>query len=89
MANSSNPMNPGGNPMGSGMSAGGAGLNSPQFNAQQQQFPNKGGSNQTYMQQGMYGRPGYTGGPGGYSGRSEDQHVAKVVAQENATTRRY
>lgn len=69
MANSSNPMNPGGNPMGSAMSASAAGLNSPQFNAQQQQFPSKGGSNQPYMQQGMYGRPGYTGGPGGYSGR--------------------
>uniref|UniRef100_A0A3Q3E3U9 Zinc finger, MIZ-type containing 1a n=1 Tax=Labrus bergylta TaxID=56723 RepID=A0A3Q3E3U9_9LABR len=68
MANSNNPMNPGGNPMGSGMSASAAGLNSSQFNAQQQQFPNKGGSNQGYMQQGMYGRPGYPGGPGGYSG---------------------
>uniref|UniRef100_A0A673CSK7 Zinc finger MIZ domain-containing protein 1-like n=1 Tax=Sphaeramia orbicularis TaxID=375764 RepID=A0A673CSK7_9TELE len=68
MANSNNPMNPGGNPMASGMSASGAGLNSPQFSAQQQQFPNKGGSNQPYMQQGMYGRPGYPGGPGGYSG---------------------
>uniref|UniRef100_A0A3Q3WFL9 SP-RING-type domain-containing protein n=1 Tax=Mola mola TaxID=94237 RepID=A0A3Q3WFL9_MOLML len=68
MANSNNPMNPGGNPMGSGMSGSTAGLNSPQFNTQQPQFPNKGGSNQPYMQQGMYGRPGYTGGPGGYSG---------------------
>ncbi|XP_070696895.1 zinc finger MIZ domain-containing protein 1a isoform X2 [Pempheris klunzingeri] len=68
MANSNNPMNPGGNPMGSGMSGSAAGLNSPQFNAQQQQFPNKGGSSQAYMQQGMYGRPGYPGGPGGYSG---------------------
>uniref|UniRef100_A0A7N8WSF5 Zinc finger, MIZ-type containing 1a n=1 Tax=Mastacembelus armatus TaxID=205130 RepID=A0A7N8WSF5_9TELE len=63
MANSNNPMNPAGNPMGSGMSASAAGLNSPQFSAQQQQFPNKGGSNQPYMQQGMYGRPGYPGGP--------------------------
>ncbi|KAM8852836.1 zinc finger MIZ domain-containing protein 1a isoform 4-T4 [Synchiropus picturatus] len=68
MANSNNPMNPGGNPMGSGMSASAGGLNSPQFNAQQQQFPSKGGSNQPYMQQGMYSRPGYPGGPGGYSG---------------------
>uniref|UniRef100_A0A8C9XU88 Zinc finger, MIZ-type containing 1a n=1 Tax=Sander lucioperca TaxID=283035 RepID=A0A8C9XU88_SANLU len=68
MVNSNNPMNPGGNPMGSGLSASAAGLNSPQFNAQQQQFPNKGGSNQSYMQQGVYGRPGYPGGPGGYSG---------------------
>ncbi|KAM9366043.1 zinc finger MIZ domain-containing protein 1a isoform 3-T3 [Pholidichthys leucotaenia] len=68
MANSNNPMNPGGNPMGSSMSASAAGLNSPQFSAQQQQFPNKGGSNQSYMQQGMYGRPGYPAGPGGYSG---------------------
>lgn len=69
MANSNNPMNPGGNPMGSGMSGSGPGLNTPQFSAQQQQFPTKGGSSQSYMQQGMYGRPGYTGGPGGYSGR--------------------
>lgn len=69
MANSNNPMNPGSNPMGSGMSASAAGLNSPPFNAQQQQFPNKGGSNQSYMQQGMYGRPGYSGGPVTYSGR--------------------
>ncbi|XP_019222084.1 zinc finger MIZ domain-containing protein 1a isoform X4 [Oreochromis niloticus] len=68
MANSNNPMNPGGNPVGSGMSGNAAGLNSPQFNAQQQQFPNKGGSSQSYMQQSMYGRPGYPGGPGGYSG---------------------
>ncbi|CAL9687526.1 unnamed protein product [Knipowitschia caucasica] len=68
MANSNNPMNPGGNPMGTGMSGSGGGMNSPQFSAQQQQFPNKGGSNQAYMQQGMYGRPGYPGGPGGYSG---------------------
>ncbi|MED6267411.1 Zinc finger MIZ domain-containing protein 1, partial [Characodon lateralis] len=68
MANSNNHMNPGGNHMGSGMSASAAGLSSPQFSAQQQQFPNKGGSGQTYMQQGMYGRPGYPGGPGGYSG---------------------
>jgi len=55
--------------MGSGLSASAAGLNSAQFNTQQQQFANKGGSNQQYMQQGMYGRPGYPGGPGGYSGR--------------------
>uniref|UniRef100_A0A3Q2Q1G6 Zinc finger, MIZ-type containing 1a n=1 Tax=Fundulus heteroclitus TaxID=8078 RepID=A0A3Q2Q1G6_FUNHE len=68
MANSNNHMNPGGNHMGSGMSASAAGLSSPQFSAQQQQFPNKGGSGQPYMQQGMYGRPGYPGGPGGYSG---------------------
>uniref|UniRef100_A0A8C7ZWF3 Zinc finger, MIZ-type containing 1a n=1 Tax=Oryzias sinensis TaxID=183150 RepID=A0A8C7ZWF3_9TELE len=68
MANSNNHMNPGGTPMGSGMPGSAAGLSSPQFNAQQQQFPNKGGSNQSYMQQGMYGRPSYPGGPGGYSG---------------------
>nr|XP_057915178.1 zinc finger MIZ domain-containing protein 1-like isoform X1 [Doryrhamphus excisus]XP_057915179.1 zinc finger MIZ domain-containing protein 1-like isoform X1 [Doryrhamphus excisus]XP_057915180.1 zinc finger MIZ domain-containing protein 1-like isoform X1 [Doryrhamphus excisus] len=68
MANSNNPMNPGGNPMASGMSASAAGLNSPQFSSQQQQFPSKGGSNQPYIQQGMYSRPGYPGGPGGYSG---------------------
>ncbi|XP_061546029.1 zinc finger MIZ domain-containing protein 1a isoform X3 [Phycodurus eques] len=64
MANSNNH---GGNPMASGMSASAPGLNSPQFSAQQQQFPSKGGSNQQYMQQGMYSRPGYPGGPGGYS----------------------
>uniref|UniRef100_A0A8C6VVI0 Zinc finger, MIZ-type containing 1a n=1 Tax=Nothobranchius furzeri TaxID=105023 RepID=A0A8C6VVI0_NOTFU len=68
MANSNNHINPGGNQMGSVMSASAAGLSSPQFSTQQQQFPNKGGSNQSYMQQGMYGRPGYPGGPGGYSG---------------------
>ncbi|XP_078787981.1 zinc finger MIZ domain-containing protein 1a isoform X4 [Oryzias latipes] len=68
MANSNNHMNPGGTPMGSGMPGSAAGLSSPQFNAQQQQFPNKGGTNQSYMQQGMYGRPSYPGGPGGYSG---------------------
>uniref|UniRef100_A0A3P9PPP0 Zinc finger, MIZ-type containing 1a n=1 Tax=Poecilia reticulata TaxID=8081 RepID=A0A3P9PPP0_POERE len=68
MANSNNHMNPGGNHMGSGISASAAGLSSPQFSAQQQQFPSKGGSGQSYMQQGMYGRPGYPGGPGGYSG---------------------
>lgn len=55
--------------MASGMSGSAGGLNSPQFSAQQQQFPSKGGSNQPYMQQGMYSRPGYPGGPGGYSGR--------------------
>ncbi|XP_032408833.1 zinc finger MIZ domain-containing protein 1a isoform X3 [Xiphophorus hellerii] len=68
MANSNNHMNPGGNHMGSGMSASAAGLSSPQFSTQQQQFPSKGGSGQSYIQQGMYGRPGYPGGPGGYSG---------------------
>uniref|UniRef100_A0A3Q3QB08 SP-RING-type domain-containing protein n=1 Tax=Monopterus albus TaxID=43700 RepID=A0A3Q3QB08_MONAL len=75
MANSNNPMNPAGNPMGSGMSTSAAGLNSPQFSAQQQQFPNKGGSNQPYMQQGMYGRPGYPGGPGGYRGMGMTSHT--------------
>uniref|UniRef100_A0A3Q2XDV0 Zinc finger, MIZ-type containing 1a n=1 Tax=Hippocampus comes TaxID=109280 RepID=A0A3Q2XDV0_HIPCM len=71
MANSNNPMNPGGNPMASGMSASAGGLNSPQFSAQQQQFPSKGGSNQQYMQQGMYSRPAYPGGPGGYSNMNQ------------------
>ncbi|XP_048472191.1 zinc finger MIZ domain-containing protein 1a isoform X6 [Rhincodon typus] len=62
MANASNPMTPGGNPMGSGMSANNPGINSPQFASQQQQFSaSKGGSNQAYMQQGMYGRPNYPG----------------------------
>lgn len=64
MANNSNPMNPGGNPMGSGMSGNNPGMNSPQFPGPQQQFPNKGNSNQAYMQQGMYGRPNYPGGGG-------------------------
>uniref|UniRef100_A0A671XNA8 Zinc finger MIZ-type containing 1 n=1 Tax=Sparus aurata TaxID=8175 RepID=A0A671XNA8_SPAAU len=67
MANNNNPMNPGGNPMGSGMSGNNPGMNSPQFPGPQQQFPNKGNSNQAYMQQGMYGRPNYPGG-GGFGG---------------------
>ncbi|MEQ2290000.1 Zinc finger MIZ domain-containing protein 1, partial [Ameca splendens] len=68
MANSNNPMNPGGNPLSSGMSGNNPGMNSPQFPGPQQQFPNKGNSNQGYMQQGMYGRPNYPGG-GGYGGK--------------------
>lgn len=64
MANNNNPMNPGGNPMASGMSGNNPGMNSPQFPGPQQQFPNKGNSNQGYMQQGMYGRPNYPGGGG-------------------------
>uniref|UniRef100_A0A3B4BN37 SP-RING-type domain-containing protein n=1 Tax=Pygocentrus nattereri TaxID=42514 RepID=A0A3B4BN37_PYGNA len=67
MANTNNPMNPGGNGIGSGMSASNPGINSPQFPGQQQQFPGKGGSNQAYMQQGMYGRAGHPGA-GGFSG---------------------
>ncbi|KAJ8284885.1 hypothetical protein COCON_G00037350 [Conger conger] len=67
MANANNPMNPGGNPMASGMSGSNPGINSPQFPGQQQQFPAKGGSNQPYIQQGMYGRPSYPGG-GGFGG---------------------
>ncbi|MGH0118179.1 UNVERIFIED_CONTAM: hypothetical protein FKN15_045326, partial [Acipenser sinensis] len=67
MANANNPMNPGGNPMASGMSANNPGMNSPQFPGQQQQFSAKTGSNQQYMQQGMYGRPSYPGG-GGFGG---------------------
>eukprot|EP00061_Rhincodon_typus_P019010 g48433.t1 len=44
------------------MSANNPGINSPQFASQQQQFSaSKGGSNQAYMQQGMYGRPNYPG----------------------------
>uniref|UniRef100_H2LYI3 Zinc finger MIZ-type containing 1 n=1 Tax=Oryzias latipes TaxID=8090 RepID=H2LYI3_ORYLA len=66
MANNNNPMNPGGNPMGSGMSGNNPGLNSPQFPGPQQQFPSKGNSNQSYMQPGMYGRPSYPGGGGGF-----------------------
>lgn len=68
MANNNNPMNPGGNPLTSGMSGSNPGMNSPQFTGPQQQFPNKGNSNQGYMQQGMYGRPNYPGG-GGYGGK--------------------
>ncbi|KAK3554296.1 hypothetical protein QTP70_020150, partial [Hemibagrus guttatus] len=67
MANTNNPMNPGGNGIGSGMSANNPGMNSPQFPGQQQQFSAKGGSNQAYMQQGMYGRAGHPGA-GGFSG---------------------
>ncbi|XP_058882369.1 zinc finger MIZ domain-containing protein 1-like isoform X2 [Acipenser ruthenus] len=67
MANANNPMNPGGNPMASGMSTNNPGMNSPQFPGQQQQFSAKTGSNQQYMQQGMYGRPSYPGG-GGFGG---------------------
>uniref|UniRef100_A0A673JLV8 Zinc finger, MIZ-type containing 1a n=1 Tax=Sinocyclocheilus rhinocerous TaxID=307959 RepID=A0A673JLV8_9TELE len=67
MANTNNPMNPGGNALGSGMSANNPGINSPQFSGQQQQFSAKGGSNQAYMQQSMYGRPGHPGG-GGFGG---------------------
>ncbi|XP_005156910.1 zinc finger MIZ domain-containing protein 1a isoform X1 [Danio rerio] len=67
MANTNNPMNPGGNALGSGMSANNPGINSPQFPGQQQQFSTKGGSNQAYMQQSMYGRPGHPGG-GGFAG---------------------
>ncbi|XP_072534152.1 zinc finger MIZ domain-containing protein 1a isoform X3 [Salminus brasiliensis] len=67
MANTNNPMNPGGNGIGSGMSASNPGINSPQFPGQQQQFSAKGGSNQAYMQQGMYGRAGHPGA-GGFSG---------------------
>ncbi|XP_063047636.1 zinc finger MIZ domain-containing protein 1a isoform X2 [Engraulis encrasicolus] len=66
MANANNPMNSGGNAIGSGMAANNPGMNS-QFPGQQQQFAAKGGSNQAYMQQGMYGRPGHPGG-GGFSG---------------------
>uniref|UniRef100_A0A4W3HA06 Zinc finger, MIZ-type containing 1a n=1 Tax=Callorhinchus milii TaxID=7868 RepID=A0A4W3HA06_CALMI len=62
MVNTNNPMTPGGNPMGSGMSGNNPGINSPQFASQQQQFQGaKGGSNQAYMQQGMYSRPNYAG----------------------------
>ncbi|XP_076154224.1 zinc finger MIZ domain-containing protein 1-like isoform X1 [Alosa pseudoharengus] len=67
MASGNNHMNPSGNPMGSGMSGGNPGINSPQFQGQQQQFSGKGNSNQAYMQQNMYGRPNYPGG-GGYGG---------------------
>uniref|UniRef100_A0A8C5A1Y5 Zinc finger MIZ-type containing 1 n=1 Tax=Gadus morhua TaxID=8049 RepID=A0A8C5A1Y5_GADMO len=67
MANNNNPMNQGGNPMGSGMPGNNQGMNSPQFPGNQQQYPNKGNSNQGYVQQGMYGRPNYPGG-GGFGG---------------------
>uniref|UniRef100_A0A671QFM1 Zinc finger MIZ domain-containing protein 1-like n=1 Tax=Sinocyclocheilus anshuiensis TaxID=1608454 RepID=A0A671QFM1_9TELE len=67
MANTNNPMNSGGNALGTGMSGNNPGINSPQFPGQQQQFSAKGGSNQAYMQQSMYGRPGHPGG-GGFGG---------------------
>ncbi|XP_027707821.1 zinc finger MIZ domain-containing protein 2 isoform X3 [Vombatus ursinus] len=60
------PMGPGGNPSGSpmmpGMAGGSPAMNSPQFLGQQA-FP-EGGTNKSYMQQGMYGRGSYPGGPG-------------------------
>ncbi|KAH0624325.1 hypothetical protein JD844_031693 [Phrynosoma platyrhinos] len=67
MANANNPMNPAGNPMASGMTTSNPGMNSPQFAGQQQQFSAKAGSNQPYIQQGMYGRPNYPGS-GGFGG---------------------
>ncbi|KAJ7324396.1 hypothetical protein JRQ81_017416, partial [Phrynocephalus forsythii] len=67
MANANNPMNPAGNPMASGMTTNNPGMNSPQFAGQQQQFSAKAGSNQPYIQQGMYGRPNYPGS-GGFGG---------------------
>ncbi|XP_020658190.1 zinc finger MIZ domain-containing protein 1 isoform X3 [Pogona vitticeps] len=67
MANANNPMNPAGNPMASGMTTNNPGMNSPQFAGQQQQFSAKAGSNQPYIQQGMYGRPNYPGN-GGFGG---------------------
>ncbi|XP_066475934.1 zinc finger MIZ domain-containing protein 1 isoform X2 [Tiliqua scincoides] len=67
MANANNPMNPAGNPMASGMTTSNPGMNSPQFAGQQQQFSSKAGSNQPYIQQGMYGRPNYPGS-GGFGG---------------------
>ncbi|XP_049615180.1 zinc finger MIZ domain-containing protein 1 isoform X1 [Syngnathus scovelli] len=66
-SNSNNPMNPGGNPMASGMTAPNPGMNASHFGGAQQQFPGKGNANQAYLQQGMYGRPGYPGG-GGFAG---------------------
>uniref|UniRef100_A0A8C5C9C9 Zinc finger MIZ-type containing 1 n=1 Tax=Gadus morhua TaxID=8049 RepID=A0A8C5C9C9_GADMO len=71
MANNNNPMNQGGNPMGSGMPGNNQGMNSPQFPGNQQQYPNKGNSNQGYVQQGMYGRPNYPGG-GGFGGKGRE-----------------
>ncbi|XP_053510790.1 zinc finger MIZ domain-containing protein 2 isoform X5 [Artibeus jamaicensis] len=67
------PMGPTGSPPGSSMMPGMAGsssaLSSPQCLAQQ--AFNEGGANKGYMQQGVYGRGGYPGGPGfttGYAG---------------------
>ncbi|KAL7990276.1 hypothetical protein Chor_013706 [Crotalus horridus] len=68
MANANTAMNPAGNPMASGMTASNPGLNSPQFAGQQQPFSAKASSNQSYIQQGMYGRPNYPGS-GGFAGR--------------------
>uniref|UniRef100_A0A3B3UJ21 Zinc finger MIZ-type containing 1 n=1 Tax=Poecilia latipinna TaxID=48699 RepID=A0A3B3UJ21_9TELE len=84
MANSNNPMNPGGNPLTSGMSGSNPGMNSPQFTGPQQQFPNKGNSNQGYMQQGMYGRPNYPGGGGPNAGPAAAA-VAAAAATATAT----
>ncbi|XP_039645025.1 zinc finger MIZ domain-containing protein 1-like [Perca fluviatilis] len=62
------PYNPGATPRGPRVSGNNPGMNSSQFPGPQQQFPNKGNSNQGYMQQGMYGRPNYPGG-GGFGGK--------------------
>ncbi|XP_049750735.1 zinc finger MIZ domain-containing protein 2 isoform X1 [Elephas maximus indicus] len=66
-------MGPGGNPSSSsmmpGMAGGSPALNSPQFLGQQA-FA-EGSTNKGYVQQGVYGRGGYPGGPGfttGYAG---------------------
>lgn len=61
-----NSMGPGGNtsgnPMMPGMAGSGSGMNSPQFMGQQP-FP-EGAASKGYVQQGMYGRSTYPGGPG-------------------------
>ncbi|XP_058930593.1 zinc finger MIZ domain-containing protein 2 isoform X1 [Kogia breviceps] len=68
-----NPMGPTGSPPGSsmmpGMAGGSSALNSPQCLGQQ--AFGEGGANKGYVQQGVYGRGGYPGGPGfttGYAG---------------------
>uniref|UniRef100_A0A8C6VRN1 Zinc finger MIZ-type containing 1 n=1 Tax=Naja naja TaxID=35670 RepID=A0A8C6VRN1_NAJNA len=67
MANANSAMNPAGNPMASGMTASNPGMNSPQFAGQQPPFSAKASSNQSYIQQSMYGRPNYPGS-GGFAG---------------------
>ncbi|XP_035389694.1 zinc finger MIZ domain-containing protein 1-like isoform X2 [Electrophorus electricus] len=64
MTNPNPHMNPASNPMAGGI--GGAMTPGP-FPGQQQQFSAKGGGNESYMQQGMYGRGSYPE-PGAYGG---------------------
>ncbi|ETE67691.1 Zinc finger MIZ domain-containing protein 1, partial [Ophiophagus hannah] len=78
MANANSAMNPAGNPMASGMTASNPGMNSPQFAGQQPPFSAKASSNQSYIQQSMYGRPNYPGS-GGFAGRNIIKRLSWLV----------